>query len=70
MGAEYDALLIELEFNVTGRFCLLAAMLADWFDDLYSSGVPFRIWIESMLWARLLVEEFLRVYASSWNTGG
>lgn len=27
MGAEYEALLIALEFRLTGRFCLLAAML-------------------------------------------
>jgi hypothetical protein len=29
IGAEYEALLIALEFRLTGRFCLRAAMLDD-----------------------------------------
>lgn len=61
----YEALLMAFELNATGRFCLLTAMLDVWLSCLKSSGVPLRICIASMLLARLLVEEFLRLKTSS-----
>jgi len=65
----YDALLRVLELRAVGRFCLRAAMLEPWIVEAKSSGEPVWMWIASMLLAKLLVDEFLRVNTSSPKVG-